>query len=298
MQKEIVSNPLREFIKSKRPTLGESSVTTYHSILKNLHKKVFDGDMDFEQFNQAEQILEHLKDLPPNKRKTILSALVVVTDNQLFRDVMLTDIKDYTATIATQEKSEAQENNWIESTEIKTLWELLKKDATLIYKKSTLDSNDLQTIQRFIILSLLGGIFIAPRRALDFCDFKILGSTKTEGNYLDKNELVFRTYKTAATYGEQRVTIPTPLKTILNKWIKHNPTPYLLFDSNMNKLTSTKLGQRLNLIFGGRNIGVNSLRHAYLTGKYAEHTETKKAVAQDMKDMGSSPAMLETYVKL
>ena len=61
-------------------------------------------------------------------------------------------------------------------------------------KKSKLNMTDLQTIQQYIILCLLSGIFIAPRRSLDYTEFKISNIDKDTDNYLDKNELVFNKY--------------------------------------------------------------------------------------------------------
>ena len=69
---------LKAVIKEKRPNLTESSVTTYNSILKNLYKKVFDEkEIDLKNFDDTDKILGYLKEVPVNKRKTILSALVI-----------------------------------------------------------------------------------------------------------------------------------------------------------------------------------------------------------------------------
>ena len=105
---------LKEYIKEKRPSLSSSSITTYNSILTNLYKKVFgieDSKLDFKKFEETDKILEHLKDLPANKRKTILSALVIITDDKKYRDLMLNDIKDYNTEIGKQEKSQTQKDN-------------------------------------------------------------------------------------------------------------------------------------------------------------------------------------------
>ena len=122
-------------------------------------------------------------------------------------------------------------------------------------------------------------------------------SYKALKDYLEKNNMVFNSYKTAKCYGEQKVVIPSGLKSILNKWLKHNPTDYLIFDTNMNPLSSVKLNQRLNKLFDGKKVGVNLLRHSYLTDKYANTMEQKKKIDKDMADMGSSANMLTTYVK-
>jgi hypothetical protein len=87
------------------------------------------------------------------------------------------------------------------------------------------------------------------------------------------------------------------LKNTLTKWIKINPTDYLLFDTNMNPLTSVKLNQRLNRLFDGKKVGVNQLRHTYLTDKYGDTLIKNKEIANTMSDMGSSANMLKTYVK-
>ena len=288
---------LREYIKEKRPALGASSITTYNSILMNLYKKVFGNidDIKVKNFDDSEQVLEFLKDLPANKRKTVLSALVVITDNQKYRDVMLGDIKTYTDQTSKQEKTETQKENWVEPSEIKQIWLELKKTADLLYKKAQLTSSDLQQIQSFIIISLLGGIFIPPRRSLDYVNFKIKSVDKEKDNYMDKNKLVFNSYKTAKFYGKQEMECPPALKAILIKWYKFNPTDYLLFDTTNKQLSSVKLNQRLNKIFG-KKASVNMMRHSYLSAKYAETIELNKSMSEDLASMGSSMSQATTYV--
>jgi hypothetical protein len=289
---------LKELIKEKRPSLSPSSITTYNSILTNLHKKVFEGkEIDAKDFDDTDKVLAFLKEYPVNKRKTTLSALVIITDNKKYREQMLDDIKEYNNQINTQEKSETQKDNWVNGNEIKLLWNDLKKTADLLYKKSHLTPSDLQQIQNFIIISLLGGVFISPRRSKDFCNFKIKNIDKETDNYLEKSTMIFNSYKTAKCYGEQKVVIPIQLKNLLNKWIKINPTDWLLFDSNSNSLSAVKLNQRLNKLFDNRKISVNALRHTFLSEKYANTIKMNNDLAEDMKDMGSSMNMAKTYIK-
>ena len=115
---------------------------------------------------------------------------------------------------------------------------------------------------------------------------------------MDKAQLAFNTYETTAKcYGQQKVAIPPTLRALLVKWQKFNPTDYLLFDSNMNPLTSVKLNQRINKIFGGKKEGVNTLRHSYLSDKYGSTTQTTKDLANDISNMGSSMSQAQTYIK-
>lgn len=289
---------LKEHLHSKRPTLSKSSLTTYSSILKNLYIKVFGtGDIDLKKFDETDKILAFLKDVPPNKRKTILSSLVIITDKKPYRDLMLEDVRDYNKEIHKQQKTPEQEASWVSTLQVKDIWEALKKDAELLYKKKSLKPADLQQIQSYIILSLLGGIFIPPRRSKDYVDFFIKDVDRAKENYLDKNKLIFNSYKTAKTYGQQIVEIPKQLQSILKKWISVNPTNSLLFDANMNPLSSVKLNQRLNKIFDEKKVSVNQLRHTYLTNKFGHTIEQKNAVANTMSEMGSSSGMLDTYVK-
>ena len=293
-----VTSKIKEYIKSKRESLSPSSITTYASILKNLYKRVFDDDeYNLDNFKDAStRVIHVLHDLPSNKRKTILSALVIITDNKDYRSLMLDDVKEYNTEISKQVKSKAQEDNWVDSSDVNRQLQEWKSIATLLCKKQTLSRNDFQQIQNYIILCLLGGSFIPPRRSKDYCDFKIKNIDTAKDNYMNKNVLIFNSYKTAKCYGEQKVNISTALKTILNKWIKINPTDYLLFDVNFKPLTSVKLNQRFNKIFG-KKVSVNLLRHSYLTNKFGDTIPLQKQIKNDMTEMGSSSSMLNNYVK-
>jgi len=288
---------LKEFIHKKRPSLSASSVITYASVLRSLYLKIFNSkDIDVKKFDETNTILEHLKDVPVNRRKTILSALVIVTDDSKYRDQMLDDVRSYNKEISTQDKSPEQKANWVNTADVKKIFDALTKQANLLYKKDNISSADLQEIQNYIIVCLLGGIFIPPRRSLDYCHFKIKDIDHAQ-NYLDKKTLVFNIYKTAKTYGKQVIECPPPLLKILKKWIAINPTNYLLFDTNGSALSPVKLNQRLNKIFGGKKVGVNMLRHCYLTDKYADTIKTNEKLANDMSEMGSSSAQSKIYIK-
>jgi hypothetical protein len=297
-----MSANIKELIKQKRDSLSNSSLTTYASILKNLHKKVFDDKtFSLSDFDETEKVLDYLKDVPPNKRKTILSALVIVSSGKVaddYRTKMNEDVSAYNAEIQKQTKSETQRENWVETSEIQEIFRNLENDAKALYKKTNKSVSDLQAIQNYIIVALLGGMFIAPRRSLDYVNFKIKNIDREKDNYLDKNKLVFNSYKTFKTYGRQEVEIPKTLKSILTKWIKLNPSEYLLFDGNMNQLSSVKLNQRMNRIFGNRAISVNAMRHTYLTDKYKKTSEENKQLSEDMTNMASSIDMAPVYIKL
>lgn len=290
---------IKEELQTLRPNLSEGSLKTYTSILKNLHKKVFENkEIEKSDFDEFSRILDFLKNVPPNKRKTILSALVVLTGKDEYRNVMSDDVNAYNEEIQKQEKSETQQNNWITTDEIKAVFDVVENDAKILFKKTNKTDADMVQIQDYIILSLLGGVFIPPRRSLDYCAMKIKNINRDEDNYIDKNKFVFNQYKTAKTYGKQELAIPQQLKNILNRWIAINDGDYLLRDKNSNPMNSIKLNQYMNRIFGGKKISTNMMRHSYLTDKYKETSENSKRLKNDMVDMGSSISMSDNYIKL
>jgi len=289
---------IKNAIVEARPHLSKQSISTYTSILKNLYEKVFESDkIELSKFNETSKILKFLKELEPNKRKTVLSALVILTDKKEYRDQMLEDINKYNEEQHKQEKSEKQNESWVEGEEVKKLISAFEKEVKLIYKKENPNMTDLQTVQNYIILCLLGGVYIPPRRSKDYVDFKIKNIDKSKDNYLNKNKLIFNSYKTAKTYGQQELEIPDTLQKILKKWIKLNPTEYLLFDSNKNQLSNVKLNQRLNKLFGDKKVGVNQLRHTYLSDKYQDTIKANTDMAQDLNKMGSSMIQEKIYIK-
>ena len=288
---------LREDIKEKKPKLSKQSIITYSSILASLYSHIWsDGRYDINKFDEVDKVIDFLKNVEPNKRKTVLSALYGITNKKEYRDLMLGDIEKYNEKEHKQEMSDTQQENWVSKNEISELLDILTKTANHLYKKISLTSNDLQIIQQYIILCLLGGIYIPPRRSKDYVDFKIKNINKETDNYIDGNKLIFNSYKTAKFYGSQTIEIPKELKTILTKWIKTNPTDYLLFDSKLEQLSNVKLKQRLNKLFD-KKVGVNQLRHTYLSEKYQSTIETNKQMAKDFQDMGSSRSQEKQYIK-
>jgi len=304
------SKELKEFIAKKRDSLSKSSVNTYSSILRSLHKQIWNtADVDPSNFDSTKTVIEHLEDMPSNKRKTILSALTVISGKKEYRDLMMNDIGEYRREIEKQEKTPAQEKSWVTQGEILAKYKDLEKVAAPLLKKDSLTNPEKQKVQDFVLLALLSGIHISPRRSKDYVDFKLRNSSDDD-NYIsdNKKQLVFNSYKTSKSYGKQTVALPTKLRNILNRWAAVNDSDYLLIDSKGQPLGngtrdsqsgSVKLNQRLEKMFN-KKVGVNGLRHSYLTEKYQDTEEEKrkkKEKEKTMKDMGSSTAMLNTYIK-
>ena len=288
---------LKDELRSKKPNLSDLSLTAYASTLRNLYKKVFDDQpIKLSKFKETKKIIDFLKDKPANKRKSILAALIAMTDEEEYKDLMKKDINEYNEFISTQKKTEKQEENWVEKEDIDRAYKDLENKAKSLYKKEKPAMKDLQDIQNFIIISLSSGKFIPPRRLLDYTEFKIKNIDKAKDNYYDKGTLVFNRFKGSKEKDQQKIKAPRSLQSIMNKWISLNPTDYLLFDNNGNPLKNTQLNQRLNKIFDGK-ISVNALRHTFLTDKFGDTIEQQKKIESTMAKMGSSAKMLKNYVK-
>lgn len=296
---------LKELLKEKRPNLSKTSLNTYNSTLVNLHKKVFnDTPLNIEDFNKTQEILQYLSDKTPNKRKSILASLVVISDKKEYRDLMLEDIKEYNKETAKQKKTTAQEESWVSQEDVDKKHKELEGKWKLLYKKYLnkvphLTQKEIQEMQDYVMLSLLGGIYIPPRRLKDYVDFRLIPLATDDPNKINiknRNKLIFNSYKTAKTYGQQIVKIPPKLNEIMNKWTDINPTHYLFIDTKGRPLTNVKMNQRLNKIFN-KKVSVNQLRHTYLSHKYADRLKANEELADDFEKMGSSMLQEKVYIK-
>jgi len=284
---------LKSVLKEKRPNLSDKSINTYASVLKTIAKNLeFDNVKDLDN---DKKVLEYLKEMKPNTRKTRLSALFVLTENEAYKKHMLEDVNAYNNSMKSQTKNDKEIENWITKDELFEIYNALKKDTNVLFRKKTKTMTDLQDIQSFIMLSLF--VLLPPRRAMDYSEMKIKNIDKANDNYIKGNNLVFNIYKTSKQKGQQVLAIPKELKSILNKWVKINDTDYLLFDNKSNKLTSVKINQRFKKLFG-KSFSVNMFRKLFLSDKYADTMTEMKNLEKDMVSMGSSKAQVNHYVKV
>lgn len=288
---------LSKILREKRPHLTDNSIKTYKSVLNNIWRRAYDKDEDMtmDKFNNCEHILSSLIDEPINTRKTKLAALVVLTDNKAYYQPMIDDIKLLKTEMIKQQKNEKQEENMISMEEVDKIYKNLESHAKIYLSKNKLTSTEINEIQKWILVCLTSGLFIAPRRSADW-NMKWKNFDEEKDNYVDikNSQFVFNSYKTVKIYGKVKIDIPKNLKLILNKWFKVNPSDYILFDSKLNGLTSPQIAHRLNEIFN-QKISTSILRHIYLTHKFGDVN------LQDLNDtaaaMGTSKMEALQYVK-
>lgn len=290
---------LEDALMKKRPTLGQNSVKTYTSVLKSLHKKVFgvNAPLEMKNFEKQMEILRSLEDKSPTSRKTTLSALVVLTNNDTYRQEMLRDIKEHQKKMDSQQMSEKQLENSVSQEDISKKLQQLKKPAMAALNGSKdISKQGYQDIQNYILLLLMSGHGgLPPRRSLDYVAFKVDDISKQD-NYMEGKFFVFNTFKTAKSAGQQKIPVPLRTRNLINKWKARNPTSYLFFDTRQKPMTSVKMTQKLNKIFG-KNVSVNALRSSYLSDKFQDSIKIKKDIDNTMKQMGSSSNVATTYIK-
>ena len=292
---------MEQLIRTNKPKLSNSSVKTYLSVLHSLNKVLGKDDEHMETiFNDPASVISVADKYKITRRKTIMSALTVLTTHEekvaeVYRTELYKLIKEYDALMLEQKKSEKDEANWIDWSDVLKVYDEMVKDMTPIMKRKVKSDDDVQKLQSYVLLSLF--VLIAPRRAKDWVDFKIREIDTEKDNYFDAKQklLVFNSYKTAKTYGKQTVNVPTKLATILKKWIEVNPSDHLFFGILGKPVSQTGIAQWFYKIFG-RHVSVNALRHSYLT-QFHSTKKSLKSMDSTAKDMGHSIKTSLQYAK-
>eukprot|EP01038_Epipyxis_sp_PR26KG_P017870 gene17870-24971_t len=261
---------IKEQLNKNRPNLAESSVKTYVSLLFNLAKKL---DIDnIKYFNEhVDKILDHFKEIASNLRKTSLSALYILTNNDKYKEIMLEDCKKTNDYYKEQTKNDKEKENWLSFDEIKAKYdELYSKVKAMFSRNAVVD--DKVIIDYLVIACLSGASGLSPRRSMDYSEMKIKNYDPKTDNYYKNGVFYYNQYKTSKKYGLTTIDIKKEapqLNDIIKKWIKINPTDYLLYSSNKNKLNSSQITKISNSIFG-KNVSCDLMRHIFLTNYYKD----------------------------
>jgi hypothetical protein len=284
---------LTDTIKNNRPKLGDNSIKTYVSILKSLYASM-KGDGMVEWYNEnVDEIIEHLESKPDVSRKTILSALYVLTGDDKYREIMMKTMKIVNDRNKEQKMSPTQSENWISIDKVKSVYDdLHEKSMKMLSKKSILDES---VMMEFLLVAVLSGQVIPPRRSLDYALMKIRNYDVKTDNYFRGNKFYFNKYKTSDTYGLQIIDLPTHFCKMLRQWIKINPTDYLLYGSTKQALSSPQINRILNRAFDG-NVSTNLLRHIYLSNVY-KNIPAIFQMDELAREMGHSRNQAMEYIK-
>lgn len=278
-------------LKANRPELKESSIKNYVSNLRSLYRSVFGDDKyQLDRFNDTEPILDFVRQKSVASQHSSLSYLFVLTGNPVYQNEM----KRVKILVNEQAASRepADEDHTTSDQEIQEVFKKLKKRSVQIYKNKEFTKETLLELQNTILVALMGNLYIPPRRSLDYEEMLLHGKDDFK-NYIDENELVFNVYKTAKTYGQQRVKLPAPLKKLITDYQEVSPYEYLFTGLHGKQLHS--ITPRLTELFG-HPVGVNSMRRNS-TQQFNDFVDQQPKVKEHMKGMGSSVAVLNHYCR-
>jgi len=255
--RETISKHLR----ANREKISDSSIKTYASMLGSINKKL-NGQKDLDFFkNEHERIIKYIKEeISSNQtKKTLLSALYILTDLPEYKSIMLTICKQVNESYKEQKMNDKQKEHRISFEDVKNkvndLLNMLKTNPSL------------PSYELFLIAAFSSGVYAPPRRS-EFAFVKIKNFDRRTDNYLEKNKIVFNSYKTAKKYGSQIYEVPSPLIPIVKKYLKLNKTDYLFPKRNGDvSMTNVDYNRTLQKIFG-KTISVDNLRSIYLSEKY------------------------------
>jgi len=289
-------------IRTLKPTITESTLRTYKSLLRTMFKSLRGLD-EFDPLyliRDTESVLHLLSNMNLNSRKTRLSALVVLCqafgeDCSVYRQQMSKDLETWRNEELLQKRTPKQEENWLPWKRILDIRENLRKETLPLWSKEVLDQADLNKLMDYVILCLY--TYIPPRRLMDWSEFKLVNYDDTV-NYMTSKEFVFNSFKTKKSYGRQTVEIPSSLMTVLKKWRKVvlGRSEWLLFDTKGGKLSQPGLNQKLNKIFG-KNLSVNMLRHIYITEVLLKDAPKLTDLEEAAREMGHSTDTQARYRK-
>lgn len=288
---------IAQTIQNFKPDLKASSLATYLQSLKRISPNKKLDNIDFLQDTNA--VLAKIDHLEFNPQRSIINAVIVALQAtgekgktiQIYGDKMKLLNAEYFGTLAKNEKTEKQKENWVKHSVLLKIAETMVKNAP--------------GSQRSLIAALY--TYQAPTR-LDYYDMEIVGKDAKlddNKNYLkiinrSKKEFIFQEYKTSKTYGKLVIPVNKKLNTVINKYMKLNPDIKYLVSGERNKLTPmsrNSLGKTISKVFAtsGKNITLNSIRHIYIS-ENIDIEKTKKQ-HQMAKTMMHSPAQSLSYAK-
>jgi len=281
-------NKILETIRADRSNIKENSLNAYVSNIRKVFIELFNNDIDVKHFNQFVKVRKYLESLTPATRKNIAIAIVILLRAYKVRKSILNKYKKYFEELSIeyennynkQLKSAKDEKNWITKEEIDTrLKELESKISKM--DMENLSKNDKDIIQQHLVVSLYIGEHIPPMRN-DYAGMKISKGPLEDGNYINMKtkQIILRQYKTEKTYGEKKIDIPAHIYDLIERWIKYNPSGYLLANiKQFDPMTKNGLTKYIYKIFRPRKVSTTILRKVYLTTKYPVIYNRK-----DMKD--------------
>ena len=272
---------IAELIRNDRPNITESSIKTYVFSLKKLGIINIE---DIDKVNNPNDIFEKIKDIKVAQQRNLLSSVLIIIKAtnmpndlyEIYRKKCFDLGIEYQSEMAKNEKTDAQEKNWIKIDELKQI-------TNKLIKQRPEDQN-----------TLIAALYsFQPPTRLDYYDMQIIKNTPVDNtkNYLlihntRRKEFIFNDYKTSSKYNTVRVPVSKDLNRVINKFLKLNPDrKYLLQNKKGFALTRNQLGKLIPIVFKDtkKNVTLNIIRHVYVSEKVdLEAVKSFKEIASNM----------------
>ena len=272
---------LKKQIEDFRPTLKQNSINAYLIIMKKLNGNKDYQDLDFlKNKKDIDLILNKLK---LTTRRNYITAMLVVLQAVEYDDENLINYyrnkinklnEEYTAKMSTNTKSEKQEANWLNLSELDKIREDYgqKVKKLDLKNKIKIKPSEFSLLQEYLVSALYT---LLPPIRLDYSPMLVVKSEKDMkdgNNYLinsgrNKKKFIINEYKNVKSKGQQIINIPSKLNTILNMYLKYNDTGHLLLNNRKQSLSSNGLGKLITSVFKatGKQITINLLRSMYIS---------------------------------
>lgn len=239
-----------------------------------------------------------------NTRKSYIASIVAVLNrqedvtskkaNDIYKTMFMKERNIFTEKQAAGQKSETQEKNWMEQSEVKAVYEALDKQVQSIENKTKLTEREKRLVEDWLLLSLY--VLQPPRRNADYYLMKVGMGDDLNFNYVCLNNGMYRfnNFKTKKG-GSEELPVPDKMKDVLKQYIDMmglKAGDFVLYQKDQKRTTSNVITKRLNKIFG-KNIGASMLRHIYLTDKYSTVKEEQQ---KDSDFMSHSLGTQKSYI--
>jgi len=284
-----VKESIQKALLSKRSTLSASTLKTYSTLLYTLQKRMSGEGIEWYE-KEHEAILKHIQEMPiAQTRKTLLSALYVLTGIQSYKEEMSKEMKTVNEKYTQQKTSDKRKEHLISYDEVKSIHNDLVEKA----KKNPTHENIVNALISYTSSGALG-VQLPPRR-LEYAEMKMKNFHAENDNFIDwKRKLfVFNRYKTYSKHGSQTIPIPKEVMPLLTKWKKANNSDYMLIgERGESPMASNTLSRRIKKLFRGNS--QDALRSIFLSNYYKDIPKLQE-MNELSENMGHSVSSALTY---
>lgn len=292
-------NNLENIIKEFKPLITASTLHTYLQTLKKLFSQLETDD--FKALNNIENVKSKISYLSPLSQRNVYNAIIVLlqatdSNNPIIGEYTIIrdgHNNDYSSFQLTHAKTPKQALNWLSQKEL---------DDTLEYWK-------VFDFQKYLVLRMLMAMPLRNEfkslQIITWAKYKKLDTDqKHQSNFFIKEQnptryrLGLNCYKTAGTYGERIIDIPTELNADIGRYLRQTKnTSYLFTRKTGGPFSSVEFTKYVKSIFArtGKKVGTTMIRHVMASLSGAEALEKQQALAETMLH---SVEMNTAYIKL